>query len=154
MPGVRDVLARFRPAGAPGAATPAGVPADRRADLTRELEPVFAALAATHRECVALRRAAETTASKTVARAQERARAMAARAESDADADRARAAAQARAQGEAEVAEIAETAAREAERVRRQAEDLMPALVDRLVDRVRADLARVVRAAESEAHDG
>ena len=50
MPRVRDVLYRFRPAGAPGAASSAGVPVDRSADLAAELEPVFALLADTEQE--------------------------------------------------------------------------------------------------------
>ena len=51
MPRIRDVLHRFRPAGAPGAATAAGVPVDRAAELGVELEPLFALLADTEREC-------------------------------------------------------------------------------------------------------
>jgi hypothetical protein len=43
MPRVRDLLYRFRPEGAPGAAAAAGVPADRAAELTAELEPLIAA---------------------------------------------------------------------------------------------------------------
>jgi hypothetical protein len=51
VPRVRDLLYRFRPAGGPGSATPAGVPADRARDLATELEPVFAALAPTVARC-------------------------------------------------------------------------------------------------------
>ncbi|GAA4723592.1 hypothetical protein GCM10025782_21970 [Pedococcus ginsenosidimutans] len=51
MPRVRDLLYRFRPAGGPGSATPAGVPADRERDLAAELEPVFVALAPTLARC-------------------------------------------------------------------------------------------------------
>ena len=40
MLSARDLLHRFRPVGAPGAA-PAGVPADRVAEVSRELQPVF-----------------------------------------------------------------------------------------------------------------
>lgn len=43
MPRVRDLLYRFRPARAPGAAASAGVPVDRTAELTAELEPLIAA---------------------------------------------------------------------------------------------------------------
>ena len=45
MPSARDMLQRFRPIGTPGAAAPAGVPADRAAELGRELQPVFDELA-------------------------------------------------------------------------------------------------------------
>lgn len=51
MPRVRDVLLRFRPSGAPGAATAAGVPVDRANEVAAELEPVFGLLAETEREC-------------------------------------------------------------------------------------------------------
>lgn len=54
MPRVRDLLYRFRPAGVPGAASPAGVPADRAADLAAELAPAFAALGPTEDECTAI----------------------------------------------------------------------------------------------------
>jgi vacuolar-type H+-ATPase subunit H len=47
----RDFLDRFRPAGAPGAASRAGIPADRAAERYAELEPVVALLADTHAEC-------------------------------------------------------------------------------------------------------
>jgi hypothetical protein len=55
VPRVGDLLYRFRPSGAPGSATAAGVPADRARDLAEELEPVFAALAPTVAECRAIR---------------------------------------------------------------------------------------------------
>ena len=54
MPRVRDLLYRFRPSGAPGAATAAGVPVDRTAKLAAELDPVFARLADTEEECAAI----------------------------------------------------------------------------------------------------
>jgi len=51
MPDLRDFLDRFRPAGAPGAATRAGAPADRGRELTGELTPVLALLDGTRDEC-------------------------------------------------------------------------------------------------------
>src|SRR5512135_1507062 len=50
MADLRDFLARFRPAGTPGAAR-AGVPADRPAELEAEVGPVLALLAGTDAEC-------------------------------------------------------------------------------------------------------
>ena len=44
MPRARDLLARFRPVGAPGTAAPAGVPVDRVAERRRELLPVASGL--------------------------------------------------------------------------------------------------------------
>ena len=55
MPGVRDLLYRFRPAGAPGPPSAAAVPADRVADRVAELAPVFALLAETETRCAVLR---------------------------------------------------------------------------------------------------
>jgi hypothetical protein len=51
LPQARDFLDRFRPAGAPGAASRAGVPADRAAELATELEPVLALLDGAYAEC-------------------------------------------------------------------------------------------------------
>lgn len=51
MPQIRDLLERFRPAGAPGAAARAGVPADRSHELADELAPVLTLLDRTDAEC-------------------------------------------------------------------------------------------------------
>lgn len=51
MARVRDILYRFRPSGAPGSPSRAGVPVDRARGLAEELAPVFAALAPTLAEC-------------------------------------------------------------------------------------------------------
>jgi hypothetical protein len=50
LPQARDFLNRFRPAGAPGAASRVAVPADRTAELASELVPVLALLAGTDAE--------------------------------------------------------------------------------------------------------
>lgn len=62
MPQLGDFLSRFRPAGAPGAASRAGVPADRAAELSAELEPVLAMLADTDAECARIVAQARTQA--------------------------------------------------------------------------------------------
>ena len=54
MASARDLLERFRPAGTPGAAAPAGVPYDRAAALEDELRPVLDLLAPVEAQCVAL----------------------------------------------------------------------------------------------------
>jgi hypothetical protein len=51
LPQFRDFLDRFRPAPAPGAASRVAVAADRARQLSDELQPVLALLAATHAEC-------------------------------------------------------------------------------------------------------
>ena len=51
MTQTRDFLDRFRPAGAPGGAARAGVPADRVRELAAEVGPVLALLDDVHAEC-------------------------------------------------------------------------------------------------------
>ncbi|MFD1659217.1 hypothetical protein ACFSL4_13640, partial [Streptomyces caeni] len=55
---LRDLLARFRPTGTPGAAA-TGVPADRTAERAAELEPSLARLTEVQREAARIRAAAE-----------------------------------------------------------------------------------------------
>jgi cell division septum initiation protein DivIVA len=73
MPAGRDFLSRFRPAGAPGAAARAGVPADRARELAGELEPVLALLDGTHAECERIVAEARQQAARIVAAAREEA---------------------------------------------------------------------------------
>lgn len=54
MPQLRDFLDRFRPAGAPGSAATAGVPADRLAELAAELDPVLALLKDADSQCAVI----------------------------------------------------------------------------------------------------
>jgi hypothetical protein len=72
VPRARDLLARFRPVGAPGAAAPAGVPADRGSERDRELQAVFDELADTEEQAAAIRAAADREAAEIAARARER----------------------------------------------------------------------------------
>lgn len=76
MPRTRDLLERFRPAGAPGGATAAGMPADHPADVAAELASLFAALAPTQRECEAIVAAGNAEAAELTARSVEQARAL------------------------------------------------------------------------------
>ena len=78
MPQLGDFLNRFRPAGAPGAASRAGVPADRAAELSAELDPVLAMLAATDAECARLVAEAEQEAGRIAAQARDQAASIAA----------------------------------------------------------------------------
>lgn len=88
LPQLDDFLNRFRPAGAPGAATRAGVPADRAAELSAELEPVLGMLAAADAECSRLIGDAKREASLITAQAREQAERIAAEAVRDAGAAR------------------------------------------------------------------
>lgn len=140
VPRPRDLLLRFRFAGAPGAAAGGGVPADRKAEAAAELTPVLALLDPVQEEVRRIRTDA-------------RARAQRVRRDAEADAEErvatARAtAAQVRAQAATEVvraaaAEQDATAAATdgaAERVREHAAAQMPAYVDRVVAAVIASL--------------
>jgi hypothetical protein len=99
MPRVRDVLHRFRPSGSPGAATAAGVPADRAGELAAELEPVFALLADTERECANILENAREGEAEIRARDAERARGVVAAGRALVESERAAAAARSRGRG-------------------------------------------------------
>jgi len=130
---VRDVLHSFRPAGAPGAAGAAGVPADRGADLAAELEPVFAQLASTERECAGIAARAGQAAAKVRAREAERARGTIAAARARMDAERAAAVAQMRPNALEKSTSAAAAAEREAAAIRRYAGEHMGSYVDLVV---------------------
>lgn len=141
MAKLRDLLDRFRPAGAPGQATRAGVPVDRRAGLSTEVAPIFAALAPVLTECERIREEARTEARRREAEARQRAQAIVARARMESEAERAAAAAAARARVMHENEQIMARARAEAQAVREQGERRRPELVARVVELVRADLA-------------
>lgn len=145
MARARDLLDRFRPAGAPGAATAAGVPADRRESVAAELEPIFAALAPVQAECERLRRASAEHALAREATATRMARALLARARSESAAERAAAAATLRERAKITAGRTLAHAEDEAAEIRRNAEARRPDLVGRILERVRADLRGLVR---------
>jgi hypothetical protein len=140
MPRVRELLSRFRPAGAPGAASGAGVPVDRKAGLAEELEPVLAALDATQRECESLRESTVSAASARVTEATTQAGLIVERARADAAAARAATAAQAHQRAADETARLAADAAAEADEVLRSARQRRPQLVAAVVAAVRREL--------------
>lgn len=137
MPRVRDLLHRFRPAGAPGAATPAGVPVDRRADLAAELEPLFARLADLERECAAIREQSEVDAATIRTRGIERARAVLADARTRSQSERAAASVRMQRRAETEAAAQLRDAERSAVELRQRAGPLLPHYVDQVVATVR-----------------
>jgi vacuolar-type H+-ATPase subunit H len=133
----RDILYRFRPAGAPGAAGAAGVPVDRTADLEAELAPVLALLADTEAACDALIEEARQRAATLRARDLESARAVVEAATGEAAAARAAAATSATQAAEVELRTIRDAAAREAEELRRRASERVPGCASRVVELVR-----------------
>ncbi len=136
MPRVRDLLYRFRPAGAPGAASAAGVPTDRGADLTAELEPVFAELATTERECARIVDEARRDAEQTRAQHATASRDVVTAAREQAEVARAGAGEQARTRSAAESAAAGVAAEHEAAEVATRAAERMPSYVSRVVESV------------------
>lgn len=137
MAQAHNFLDRFRPAGAPGAAGRAGVPADRRRELAAEIEPVLALLDAAYAECGQI----EAAASREVSVILERARAEAARIGAEAERSGRSASAQAveRALSEAgqQARQATAAARRDAAAVRALAEIRTPGLVARAVELAR-----------------
>ncbi len=138
MPQLGDFLSRFRPAGAPGAASRAGVPADRAAELADELGPVLALLDDTQAECA-----------RTVAQAEQQAERIVAAAHAEVDriiADAADRAETARVQAAAQVLDSARTQGAAAERAAAQrardrprpSEDDVRALIQAAIELVRS----------------
>ncbi|MFC0530514.1 hypothetical protein [Phytohabitans kaempferiae] len=136
MPAIRDLLERFRPAVAPGAAT-----AERREAVAAELEPVFAALARTERECDELRDTATSEAEQRHADSAERVRAVLRAARADAPAERARAAARGWAAGTADLDHVVAAGRSAARDERDRGEEQLPGQVAAVVAAVHADLA-------------
>jgi cell division septum initiation protein DivIVA len=85
LPQFRDFLARFRPAGSPGAASRVGVAADRMRELSAELEPVLALLAPAHAECERIIAGAKSDAQRIMDEAREDAAVVRAQARRRAD---------------------------------------------------------------------
>ena len=138
MAQLRDFLDRFRPAGAPGAASRAAVPADRSRELEAELLPVLALLGDTHTECAGIVAQARDEAGQIVAAARAEAADSLAEAVRHAGAVRAQTVRQAVAVAEAETASMVAGARHEAGAVGELARQRIPVLADRAVGLVRA----------------
>lgn len=140
MPRSRDILQRFRPAGTPGAASPAGVPADRVSEMAAELEPVFALLSATQEEASRVRSVAEQEAEQRRVQAIARAGAIVAAAHRQAAAERADAALRVGRKVEEENVAALAQAEHAATAVRRHAAERMPVYLDRVMSATTAAL--------------
>ncbi len=137
MPALRDFLARFRPAGPPGAAARAGVPADRSGELEAEVGPVLTLLESTDAECERIIAQARRDAGQITAAAQAQAAAIAADAGQRARAAREEAARQVVTMARDEAAGTVDSARQQARNTRELARQRMPALVSRAVDAIR-----------------
>jgi hypothetical protein len=144
MARVERILERLRPAGAPGAAAAAGVPADRIAERAAELEPVLARLDPVQARCERLRSDAAVEVARRRRAAADQSRQMLAEARRAAQAERAAAAAAVERAVEAEAAAARLAAERDAAAVR----ELAAARMDQLVDRVVATAVRALGEAE------
>ena len=134
MAGPRSsVLDRFRPAGAPGGAAPAGVPADRSAAVAAELAVVFAQLDDTEREADRVRAAGLAEAERVRQAAAQRSAAVVADAHQRAEAERAAAGADRQRTALEEDQRILAAATAEGQRVRAVSEQRLPEYVDRVV---------------------
>jgi hypothetical protein len=142
MPQLRDFLDRFRPAGTPGAAARAGVPADPAGELAAEVGPVLALLegaAAARDEVIA---AARHDAAAIVAGARDAAAGVAADGEQRAAAARDEAARLALAAARDEAELTVATAREQASRIRELAARRMPGIADRALAEIRRLVAR------------
>lgn len=151
MPRVRDLLYRFRPSGAPGAANAAGVPADRAREQITELEPVLALLSATERECRELVEVARREATEIRSRCADEARSTLAAARSRQAAERTAAAAKVQRRGGALTAAEARAAEQLEVDIRQHAARMMPVCVEQVVDTVRSMVDEGVRTGERRA---
>jgi len=134
----RDFLARFRPAGSPGAASRVGVAVDRARELSGELEPVLALLAASHAECERIVAEAGQDARQIMEEAREHAAAAEAEAGRRAAAARAAAAEEALATARDQASRAVQDAARHERQQRGAAEQQVSELVRVAVGLVRA----------------
>jgi cell division septum initiation protein DivIVA len=136
MPQLRDFLARFRPAGSPGAAR-AGVPADRSRELQAEVSPVLALLDGTNAERERIIAQARRDAEQIIAAARAEAAVITAEAAQRAEAARDEAARQVMVLARDEAARSVAGARRQARRTRELARRRMPALVSQAVEEIR-----------------
>lgn len=133
MAQARSFLDRFRPAGAPGAAARAGVPADWARELAAELGPVLALLDEVHEECGLIIESAHTEAAQITAAAQAEAAKIAAESTRRAQAAREQAAHGLLAEAQDQASRDEAAASREAAQTRRLVKRRMPVLITRAV---------------------
>lgn len=138
MPRTRGFLQRFRGAGAPGAASAVGVPADRLAETAAELDPVFARLRPAQSEAETTRVRAREEAERTRRHAEEEAAAVLAAAREQAEAERVTASLTASRRIDRDRDQALAAADEQADLVRRHAAAAMTPYVDRVVAQVRS----------------
>ena len=140
MAGFRDFLMRFRPVGSPGRAAPGGVPADRSAELSAELEPPLSMLEQAEAEARAVSERAVRRAAEVQAEAKRQAEEIVDQTRARTHDVRVETADRVRREAEAEAAELLASAGHEAAALRHRIETRMPALVDRVAALVTEEL--------------
>lgn len=138
--GVRDFLERLRPSGTPGAPSVAGVPADRLAERSTELEAVFAVLEEVQAEVGRIGSGADLEARRRLEEAREQADAILAEARRLAEAERAAAAASARVGAAEQARAIGADAQQHAERIAEGVREHRAELLASVVAQARAEL--------------
>jgi hypothetical protein len=138
MPGWQDFLNRFRPAGAPGAAAPRGVPVDRSATAAAELTPLLSRLDATREEADRIRTAAHEQAAQLRRDGSAESAALVERARENVETVAAQAAAQ-----ELSAARIADPASDAATEVAQRVAERLPTYTERVVAAARELLAEL-----------
>ena len=137
----RDFLERLRPSATPGAPASAGVPADRVAERSAELEGVLASLAGVQERAEQIRSDAHAEAERRRRAAREQARALVSEAQRRAQAERSATASAAHASGARQAEEILSGAETRALQIAARAAARQPSLVARVVEQARAEVA-------------
>ena len=143
----RDLLERWRPSATPGAPAAAGVPADRVAERSAELEVVLSLLADAQSQADRIRADALAEAARRRAAAHEQGHALINEAHRRAKAERSAAAAAAHAAGQESAQQIMDSASREAGSMAQRARDREPAVVARIVAQAREEILATAGAA-------
>jgi hypothetical protein len=140
MSRARDLLQRFRPAGTPGAAARRGVPEDRIAALSAELEPVLVLLSGSLEQAGRIRDEGRAAAEQRRRAATEQAQSLVSAARGQAEAVRAEAASRisrtAAREAAADLADAKDTASE----LRRRGTERVPDLADQVAAEVKARL--------------
>lgn len=142
----RDLLERWRPSAAPGAPSAAGVPADRVAERSAELEPVLGLLADVQAEVDRIRSDTVAEAARRRAAAHEQSRALIREAQRQAHAERSAAAAAAQAAGKESATRILAQAHRDSRSIAERSQARESTLVEQVLGQARDEIAALVEA--------
>ncbi len=143
----RDLLERWRPSATPGAPSAAGVPADRVAERSAELEAVLAPLALVQAQATRIISDAAAEADRRREAAHAQGRAIVAEAHRQAQAERAAAASAAHAAGQASAGQIMSGARAQAQSIAHHARSRQADLVGTVLAGAREQIDAEIQAA-------